>query len=208
MMMEGQPVMMEAQHVGIVKSFNPSKGWGFIECEQTKLMYGSDVFLLKGELQGFGVSKGDHISFSVKQGQKGIQATGIKVIGNPNSNGEQGPTFFGEIKTFNAQKGFGFISCPASEQIFGKDIFVMKSELPGGMVGQGTQVQFKAKLDERGPVATDVSVIGMGASAQWNAGWPQWGAGTPQGVWGSWGPPWGGYGAAAGAGMVKVPSET
>merc|ERR1719265_175301 len=31
-------------YVGIVKSFNAQKNYGFIECEDTKEMYGCDVF--------------------------------------------------------------------------------------------------------------------------------------------------------------------
>ena len=58
---------------GKVRSFNPHKGWGFIECDST-----SDVFFLKKDLQGFGVSVGDEVSFQVTQNEKGARATDIK----------------------------------------------------------------------------------------------------------------------------------
>lgn len=205
-------------YAGTVKSFNPNKGWGFVECQEL----GQDVFLLKGELHGFAAQKGDQVSFTVSQSPKGLQASNVKVI-TASPTGLQ--SFFGEIKSFNPSKGFGFISSPASEQIFGKDVFVLKSEFPGGLVPQGAQVMFKAKMEERGPVATDVQLLGMAnlAMAQWSGGWqgswglggvggwgslPRsgWGAGTgPQQSQQSWGmPSWGGWDASWG---WKAPSE-
>lgn len=157
--------------LGTIKSFNPQKGWGFIECEQTKQIYGQDVFLLKADLHGFGVSKGDQVTFTVKQSPKGIQAADVKVLVSPESQ-----LFYGEVKAYNPQKGFGFISGPASEQLFGKDVFVMKSELSGAgaLIGPGTQVQFKAKMGERGPVATEVQVLLAPAlqAPTWPVPWP------------------------------------
>lgn len=220
---------MAQNFVGVVKSFNPTKGWGFIECDQSKQIYGSDVFLLKGALQGFGVSQGDQVSFIVTQGPKGIQASNVKVLADPAQQ-----TFLGEVKSYNPQKGFGFIASTASEQVYGKDIFVLKSDLNNPMAGQGTQVQFKVKQGDRGPVACEVQVLnagggpgmgmGMGMGGppqqqQWG-GFGAWGAppqqqqqwGPPQ-QWGGWstgGPVVGGYGAMPGAGAMggKIVSET
>lgn len=184
---------------GVVKSFNPAKGWGFIECEESKAIYGSDVFLLKGALGGACASPGDQVSFSASQGPKGVQANDVKILTPPEQQ-----TFFGEIKTWNPQKGFGFITSPASEQIHGKDIFVLKSELGGAMVGPGAQLTFKAKTGERGPVAFEVKLLQPAAigGAGCFVGGPQvvgggfgggaWGLGNPQVIGGfsrgAWGP--------------------
>eukprot|EP00442_Polarella_glacialis_P039414 CAMPEP_0115085264 /NCGR_PEP_ID=MMETSP0227-20121206/21823_1 /TAXON_ID=89957 /ORGANISM="Polarella glacialis, Strain CCMP 1383" /LENGTH=178 /DNA_ID=CAMNT_0002474371 /DNA_START=63 /DNA_END=596 /DNA_ORIENTATION=+ len=141
-----------ASFVGTVRSFNPHKGWGFIECPEA----GSDVFLLKNDLSGFGVSKGDQVSFSVTQGEKGARAANVKVL-TVGADGSQ--SFFGELKSFNPSKGFGFIGGPASESVFGKDCFVLASEFGDCYPEQGMHLQFKAKIGERGPMASDIRVL-------------------------------------------------
>eukprot|EP00441_Pelagodinium_beii_P042989 CAMPEP_0197639722 /NCGR_PEP_ID=MMETSP1338-20131121/14252_1 /TAXON_ID=43686 ORGANISM="Pelagodinium beii, Strain RCC1491" /NCGR_SAMPLE_ID=MMETSP1338 /ASSEMBLY_ACC=CAM_ASM_000754 /LENGTH=374 /DNA_ID=CAMNT_0043212491 /DNA_START=96 /DNA_END=1220 /DNA_ORIENTATION=+ len=148
--------MAAPSYVGTVRSFNPHKGWGFVECDETKKIYGSDIFLLKNEMNGFGVSKGDQISFNVTQSEKGARATNVKVL-TVGADGQQ--SFFGELASFNPSKGFGFISSTASEQVFGKDCFVMRSEFGEAWPEEGMHVQFKAKMGERGPIASDVRVL-------------------------------------------------
>jgi len=170
-------------HTGTVKSFNPHKGWGFVECPGL----GSDAFILKSELNGFAVQKGDEVSFTVTTGAKGLQATNIVL------NKASPDTFFGEIKTWNSAKGFGFLASPATQQIFGKDVFALQGEFRNGFGALGLQVMFKAAPSERGPVASDVQVIGADAwlPAAATQGWDS----LPHAMWGgstSW---------------VKTPSE-
>jgi len=148
--------MAAPTYVGTVSSFNPHKGWGFITCEEAKQIYGSDVFLLKNDLNSFGVNKGDQVSFSVTKGDKGARAANVKVL-TVGPDGMQ--SFFGELKSFNPSKGFGFISSPASESIFGKDCFVLSSEFGDHYPEQGMHVQFKAKMGERGPIASEIRVL-------------------------------------------------
>jgi cold shock CspA family protein len=172
--------MSAPSYVGTVKSFNPYKGWGFIECADTHQLYGSDVFLLKTDMNGFAANKGDQVSFSVTQGSnnKGMKAVNVKVL-TVGSDGLQ--SFFGEVKSYNPSKGFGFITSPASESIFGKDVFVMKSDFDSQFFSQGTQVQFKAKMGERGPLAIDVKVLDQSSGASANGGGKGWDNGK-----GSW----------------------
>ncbi|CAE8602353.1 unnamed protein product [Polarella glacialis] len=174
-----------AQLTGTVKSFNPQKGFGFIECPAA----GSDVFFMKSDLNGYGASKGDMMSFSIVQGDKGAKAANVTVM--PGADGSQ--TFIGEVKSYNAMKGFGFLSSIASQQLFGKDVFAMKSQL--GDVGVGTQVQFKAAMSERGPVASECQVLGGGmpGMGMMMPGMQQWpGMGMQQ---------WPGMGMQPGMGM-------
>lgn len=214
-----------------MRSFNPVKGWGFVECDQTKLIYSQDVFLLKQELPaGFSVSAGDHLTFKVKQGQKGIQATEVKVVTPPEK-----ATFVGELKSWNDDKGYGFISCEASHQLHGKDVFVLRTELQQPVVMQGTRMQFKVRVGERGPVAYEVQVLGAApGGGSWEAPSTAWQGQKPQqqqswmpgpiigsckGPWGmqaAWGgqAPAAQWGAAGGgqawgaAGGVKAPNES
>ena len=60
---------------GVVKWFNDSKGFGFIEQEN-----GADVFVHFSSIQGDGfksLAEGQAVSFDVVQGQKGLQAANV-----------------------------------------------------------------------------------------------------------------------------------
>ncbi len=63
---------------GIVKWFNDSKGFGFIEQED-----GADVFVHHSSIQSEGfrtLNEGDRVTFDVEQGQKGPAAVNVKVV--------------------------------------------------------------------------------------------------------------------------------
>jgi cold shock protein len=60
---------------GVVKWFNDSKGFGFIEQEN-----GADVFVHFSSIQGEGfksLTEGQEVSFDVVQGAKGLQAANV-----------------------------------------------------------------------------------------------------------------------------------
>ena len=63
---------------GTVRWFNSSKGFGFISQES-----GDDVFVHFDSIVGDGyktLDEGQKVEFSVTQGQKGLQASEVKVI--------------------------------------------------------------------------------------------------------------------------------
>ena len=69
---------MSDQIEGTVKWFNDEKGFGFIEQQG-----GKDVFVHYSSLSGEGyrsLSDGQHVEFSVSQGEKGLQANDVTVI--------------------------------------------------------------------------------------------------------------------------------
>ena len=60
---------------GVVKWFNESKGYGFIQRD-----YGSDLFVHYNDIQGEGfrtLQEGDAVQFEVADGQKGPKATNV-----------------------------------------------------------------------------------------------------------------------------------
>jgi CspA family cold shock protein len=63
---------------GTVKWFSDSKGYGFIQTEE-----GSDVFVHHTAIDGSGfrsLKEGQEVEFDITDGQKGPQATNVKVL--------------------------------------------------------------------------------------------------------------------------------
>lgn len=63
---------------GIVKWFNPAKGYGFIQRST-----GEDVFVHFSAIQMEGyktLEQGDEVEFELKQGPKGLQAENVRVL--------------------------------------------------------------------------------------------------------------------------------
>jgi CspA family cold shock protein len=63
---------------GIVKWFNNSKGYGFIQCDD-----GGDVFVHYRSIAGEGyrsLEEGMKVEFDVEQGQKGLQAKNVVIV--------------------------------------------------------------------------------------------------------------------------------
>jgi CspA family cold shock protein len=68
---------MSEREIGTVKWFNSGKGYGFIEREE-----GDDVFVHFSAIMGDGyrsLEEGQRVEFSIEQGPKGLQATGVTV---------------------------------------------------------------------------------------------------------------------------------
>lgn len=63
----------------------------------------------------------------------------------------------GKVKWFNAQKGYGFITGDD-----GKDVFVHYSAIKSGgfkTLEEGQKVQFNVVKGDKGPQASDVSIL-------------------------------------------------
>lgn len=160
MAIQGGASQASQTFVGVIKSFNEEKGWGHISCQQTHNMYGKDMFLLRSELNGQVAKPDEQVSFKVRMGQKGPEAYNVMMIGNAS---EQ--EFVGEVKIWNQEKGWGFITCKDTESIYQKDIFMHKKDLDGYVPTPGEPVGFMVSISDAGrPEATSLQ-FGISAEA-------------------------------------------
>jgi len=61
---------------GVIKWYNPRKGFGFIEVEE-----GKDVFVHNTQVpQGTYLNEGDKVSFEIEESDKGPQAVKIEKV--------------------------------------------------------------------------------------------------------------------------------
>jgi len=71
---------MAEQETGTVKWFNGSKGFGFIERDNGD----GDVFVHYSAINALGfrtLDEGQRVQFTVVEGQKGLQAQDVEIIG-------------------------------------------------------------------------------------------------------------------------------
>jgi len=79
--------------------------------------------------------------------------------------GQSTGRFQGLIKSFNVQKGFGFIDCPEAHQIYGRDVFLHKAQIASFQIG--SQVSFAVEINKsnmpqaRDLVESDMLSMGM-----------------------------------------------
>jgi len=159
---------------GTLKSYSHKNGFGFIECQITKLKYGCDVFVHKNE--GESVSVGSRVFFQVHMNKRGQpQANKLVAVGRNNlpkvepglqqvgvvhsagSAGHSGP-FVGRVKSNNPSKGFGFITCDETQALYGADVYLNSTE--GHGLEPGQEVYFQVQTNQQGkPQAVGVSAF-------------------------------------------------
>lgn len=158
------------QFAGMVKAFNEEKGWGHITCEETKLLYGKDIFVMRSALRCGKISAGHAVRFCVTTTARGPQATevfSLEAGADWSSQDVVGRAFFGKVKLFSEEKGWGFIECVETHKMFGKDMFVHKREFGSSDISNGSRIQFFIEIGKDGrPEAKTVSAtkdgLGLG----------------------------------------------
>lgn len=152
----GMPAQVVGQGKGVVKFFNASKGFGFIQREEG----GEDVFVHisaveRAGLEGLG--EGQQLEFTLVDRGGKISASDLQVVGDviPVQKREApqrqltGERVSGTVKFFNSMKGFGFITRDDGQP----DAFVHVSAVErSGMSGlnEGDRLEFDIEVDRRG----------------------------------------------------------
>ncbi|CAK9045880.1 unnamed protein product [Durusdinium trenchii] len=126
---------------GPCKSFNGMKGWGFIDYG------GQDVFVHIKDCVGGQPAPGDALTFDLEESAPGkYKAKNVSGGSAPRTQdammGKVTPVegtgaYTGTVKSFNAQKGFGFIQADGME-----DIFVHMKGCVGTLPNAGDVVKF------------------------------------------------------------------
>ena len=156
----GMPPQVVGEGKGVVKFFNPQKGFGFIVRDDG----GEDVFVHISAVEQAGLTDladGQPLEFTLVDRGGRISATNLRIDGEPMaversggaSAGPQrqltGEKASGTVKFFNAMKGFGFIQRDDGQP----DAFVHISAVErAGMstLNEGDRLEFELEVDRRG----------------------------------------------------------
>jgi CspA family cold shock protein len=170
----GMPPQVVGEGKGVVKFFNPQKGFGFIVRDDG----GEDVFVHISAVEQAGLTDladGQPLEFTLVDRGGRISATNIRIEGEPMAvergggggaggaggagGGDRGPQrqltgekASGTVKFFNAMKGFGFIQRDDGQP----DAFVHISAVErAGMptLNEGDRLEFEIEVDRRGKYA-------------------------------------------------------
>ncbi|CAE8620964.1 unnamed protein product [Polarella glacialis] len=140
--------------VGRVKSFDPSKGFGFLSVGQ----FPQDVYFKSAEP----IMVGQEVSFNLHWTQDGKPQA--RNIGSAMAFGE---VCVGFVKRYSAQTGYGFLAIEGGRQ----DIYFKRTDLPmeyqASMSLDGAQVQFHVKTAADGkPQAEDIMILAAAMPTQ------------------------------------------
>ena len=173
----GMPPQVVGEGKGIVKFFNPQKGFGFVVRDDG----GEDVFVHISAVEQAGLTDladGQPLEFTLVDRGGRISATNLKIDGDPmevvrtgggapREGGESGgfggaqggpqrqltgEKAQGTVKFFNAMKGFGFISRDDGQpDAFVHISAVERAGLP--TINEGDRFDFDIEVDRRGKYA-------------------------------------------------------
>jgi CspA family cold shock protein len=153
----GMPPQVVGEGKGVVKFFNPQKGFGFVVRDDG----GEDVFVHISAVEQAGLTDladGQPLEFTLVDRGGRISATNLRIDGEPLAveRAERAPQrqltgekASGTVKFFNAMKGFGFIQRDDGQP----DAFVHISAVErAGMtsLNEGDRLEFELEIDRRG----------------------------------------------------------
>lgn len=178
---------------GTVKNFNPLKGFGFVVADD-----GLEIFLhVKGVADGGVPQAGDKVTFDLeeskmKPGQmqannvKGCTGTADAKGGGAVSGVVGTGTLTGTCKSFNPEKGYGFITpADGSENVF----FNAKQMVDGSSPQSGDSLTYDVGPSPIKPGQMQANNVtgGTGSGAKGGGGWDGGGKGKGNGIVIGWG---------------------
>ncbi|CAE7587994.1 SIS8 [Symbiodinium sp. CCMP2456] len=147
---------------GVVKSIGVD--YGFISCPQTASAFGRDVYVSKQVLEaafrkGRGASSGMSVSFIVWLNESG-QPNASKVVPVEGGSVHEDTEFQGTVKYMSKEKGYGFIECKETFDLFSCDVYADLPVLNDCSLGQ--PVKFGIRLGQIGgrPQVRNLSTAG------------------------------------------------
>jgi cold shock protein len=164
----GMPPQVVGEAKGVVKFFNPQKGFGFIVRDDG----GEDVFVHISAVEQAGLTdlaEGQPLEFTLVDRGGKVSATNLRIEGEPIvvERAERGPQrqltgekAEGTVKFFNAMKGFGFIQRDDGQpDAFVHISAVERAGLP--TLNEGDRLSFELEVDRRGKhAAVNLQPIG------------------------------------------------
>jgi CspA family cold shock protein len=163
----GMPPQVVGEGKGVVKFFNPQKGFGFIVRDDG----GEDVFVHISAVEQAGLTDladGQPLEFTLVDRGGRISATNLRIEGEPmpversggSAGGDRGgpqrqltgEKASGTVKFFNSMKGFGFIQRDDGQP----DAFVHISAVERAGIptlNEGDRLEFEIEVDRRGKYA-------------------------------------------------------
>jgi cold shock protein len=164
----GMPPQVVGEGKGVVKFFNPQKGFGFIVREDG----GEDVFVHISAVEQAGLTDladGQPLEFTLVDRGGRVSATNLRIEGEPMAveRAERGPQrqltgekAQGTVKFFNSMKGFGFIQRDDGQpDAFVHISAVERAGLP--TLNEGDRLSFELEVDRRGKhAAVNLQPIG------------------------------------------------
>lgn len=164
----GMPPQVVGEGKGVVKFFNPQKGFGFIVRDDG----GDDVFVHISAVEQAGLTDladGQPLEFTLVDRGGKVSATNLRIEGEPIAveRGERSPQrqltgekAQGTVKFFNSMKGFGFIQRDDGQpDAFVHISAVERAGLP--TLNEGDRLSFELEVDRRGKhAAVNLQPIG------------------------------------------------
>ncbi len=157
-----QPEITHHEVTAVVKWFNPTKGFGFVQPTDGS----PDAFLHVSVVERSGhqtLPQGATIICDLCIGQKGPQVAAVHRVESvpepaPHDEGGAATEVEGTVKFYNGEKGFGFVVPDGG----GKDVFVSARVLERAGIQKlepEQRVRMMTRMGQKGPMADSVEPI-------------------------------------------------